>query len=138
MFIAGLEIDLNEFVKNKIKGITFGVIIILFPFFLGIPIFYFVFDYSIAASVLIGSILVSHTLVTYPIISKLGITKNLAVNIAIAGTLIADVTALLILAVVTNNIGSEFEIVYWLVFLGKILLFGVVVLWGFPALSRIF
>lgn len=138
MFIAGLEIDLNEFIRNKTKGIVFGIITILFPVFLGIPVFYFVFDYSFAASVLIGSVLVSHTLVTYPIISKLGITKNLAVHIAIAGTLIADISALLILAVVTNNIGSEFEIMYWLIFLGKILLFGGVVLWGFPALSRIF
>jgi Kef-type K+ transport system membrane component KefB len=138
MFIAGLEIDLNEFVKNKSKGITFGIVTILFPIILGVPVFYFIFNYSFSASVLIGSILVSHTLVTYPIISKLGITKNQAVHIAIAGTLIADVSALLILAVATNNIGNEFEILYWLMFFGKILLFGGVVLWGFPALSRVF
>jgi len=138
MFIAGLEIDLNEFVKNKSKGITFGIITILFPIIFGVPVFYFVFNYSFTASVLIGSILVSHTLVTYPIISKLGITKNQAVHIAIAGTLIADITALLILAIVTNNIGSEFEMLFWLEFIGKIILFGAVVLWGFPILSRIF
>ncbi len=138
MFIAGLEIDLNEFIKNKIKGLVFGILTVLIPILFGFSVFYWVLNYSLAASILIGGIFASHTIVTYPLISKLGITKNLAVNLSIAGTLIADVTALLILAVVVNNINTSVEIFYWIKFVISIFIFGVVVLMLLPVVSRWF
>jgi Kef-type K+ transport system membrane component KefB len=138
MFIAGLEIDLNEFIKNKSKGIIFGVITVFIPVVISIPIFYFVFHYSVLASILISSIFVSHTLITYPIVSKLGISKNLAVNISIAGTLIADVSALLILAIVSNSVADSVGIAYWVQFVVSIIIFALVVLLVVPIVGRWF
>lgn len=138
MFVAGLEIDLNEFIKNKSKGIVFGILTIIIPVVVSVPVFYYLLDYSLEVSVLISAIFISHTLVTYPLVSKFGITKNIAVNISIAGTLIADVTALLILAVITNNINSTFEISYWVRFVISIIIFGVIIFWIIPKISRRF
>jgi len=138
MFIAGLEIDLNEFIKNKTKGIIFGLLTVLIPLTISIPIFYFFFEYNLNAAFLIGAIFVSHTLVTYPLVSKLGISKNAAVNISIAGTLIADVMALLILAVISNNMAGDVELMFWFKFVISILLFGFVVFFIFPIISRWF
>lgn len=138
MFIAGLEIDLNQLIKNKTKGIVFGIITIFIPVIISVPVFHFLFHYSLPASILIGGIFASHTLLTYPLISKLGISKNLAVNISIAGTLIADVTALLILAVITNNINNSFDVFYWIKFAVGIIIFGIVILWIIPKISRWF
>ncbi len=138
MFIAGLEIDINEFIKNKTKGIIFGVSTVLFPLVLGVPIFYYGFGYGLAASFLIGAIFVSHTLVTYPLVSKAGITKNLAVNISVAGTLIADVVALLMLAVITNQVSSSFEVMFWVRFVISILIFGGIMFVVIPYISRWF
>lgn len=138
MFVAGLEIDLNEFIKNKAKGIVFGILTVIIPVLISIPVFYHLLDYSLPASILISAIFASHTLVTYPLVSKFGITKNIAVNIAIAGTLIADVTALLILAVITNNLNSTFEISYWIRFVVSIIIFGIIIFWIIPKISRRF
>lgn len=138
MFIAGLEIDLNEFIKNKTKGIIFGLITVFIPVSVSIPIFYLIFDYSLTASILISAIFASHTLVTYPLVSKLGISKNLAVNISIAGTLIADVAALLILAVITNNVEGHITFGYWLKFVASIVVFGFIVFYIVPKISRWF
>lgn len=138
MFIAGLEIDLNEFIKNKTKGIVFGIITVIIPLIISVPVFYYFFHYSLPASILIGGIFTSHTLVTYPLVSKLGISKNLAVNISIAGTLIADVTALLILAIITNNISGSLDIFYWIWFIIAITIYGGVIFWLIPKISRWF
>lgn len=138
MFIAGLEIDINEFIKNKTKGIIFGILTVIIPVSIGIPVFYLLLDYSLSASILIASIFASHTLVTYPMVSKLGISKNLAVNIAIAGTLIADVTALMILAIVSNNVKATVEFGFWIKFAVSILIFGIIMFWLIPLISRWF
>src|SRR5690606_3369890 len=82
MFLAGLELDMNDFKRNKNKSIVFGSLTFLFPFALGIPVCYYFLDYSFTASVLIASMFSTHTLVSYPIASRLGITKNEAVTIA--------------------------------------------------------
>ncbi len=138
MFLAGLEIDLNEFKRNRKKGVTFGFITVLIPVVISLPVFYFGFKYSLNAAVLISAILVSHTLITYPLVSKLGISKNLAVNISIAGTLIADVTALLILAVDINNLSSDIGFFFWIRFFVSVIVFFVIVFYLFPYITRLF
>ncbi|MBP8791446.1 MAG: cation:proton antiporter, partial [Breznakibacter sp.] len=98
MFLAGLEIDLNEFKKNSLKSLTFGLYTFLIPMTLGIFAGIFVLKLSTLTSVLLASMFASHTLIAYPIISKLGVTRNRAVNITVGGTMITDTLALLVLA----------------------------------------
>ena len=97
MFLAGLEIDLGEFKKNSAKSLLFGLYTFLIPMALGILSGIYILDFSILTSVLLASMYASHTLIVYPMLSKFGVTKNRAVNIAVGGTMITDTLALLVL-----------------------------------------
>jgi Kef-type K+ transport system membrane component KefB len=138
MFLAGLEIDLNEFKKNKFKSIGFGAYTFFIPMILGTTVFYFLLNYSLISSLLTASMFASHTLLTYPMVSKLGIAKNLAVNTAVGGTMITDTAALLVLAVIAGSAKGEIDAVFWVRLSISIVIFAAVVLLVLPMLSRWF
>ncbi len=102
MFLAGLEIDLADFKKNSNKSLVFGLYTFIIPMVLGTLTGLYVLDFSWPTSVLLASMFASHTLIAYPLISKLGVAKNRAVNITVGGTLITDTLALLVLAVIVG------------------------------------
>src|SRR5687768_5456903 len=83
MFMAGLEIDLTEFKKNRIKIIFFGLATFLFPLSFGTIAAYYLLGYSFLSSLLIGSMIPTHTLVSYPIVSRYGIIKTRAVMLTV-------------------------------------------------------
>jgi Kef-type K+ transport system membrane component KefB len=107
MFLAGLEIDLAEFKKNSMKSLLFGMYTFLIPMTLGTLVGIYVLNFSIPTSVLLASMFASHTLIAYPILSKLDVIKNRAVNIAVGGTMITDTLALLVLAVIVGMSKGE-------------------------------
>lgn len=76
MFLAGLEIDLNDFKKNRNKSLIFGALTFFIPLILGTLASYYLLHLNIQGSVLLASMFASHTLVSYPIASKLGLTKS--------------------------------------------------------------
>ncbi len=94
MFIAGLDLDLSQFKANRNKSIIFGLFTFIIPFSIGLPIAYFLLHYNLTASLLIASMFSTHTLIAYPIVSKLGIAKNQAVAITVGGTIITDTAVL--------------------------------------------
>ena len=112
MFIAGLELDMNEFKKTKNKSLTFGFFTFIIPIIIGFPVCHYLLGYDFLPSVLIASMFATHTLVSYPIVSRYGISKNEAVAITIGGTILTDTAVLIILAVITGasqgNINQEF------------------------------
>src|SRR5690554_6573204 len=103
MFIAGLELDMNEFKSNKNRSILFGFFTFIIPLGVGYPVCYYLLDYDFNASFLTASMFATHTLVTYPIVSKLGIAKNQAVAITVGGTILTDTAVLIILAIILGN-----------------------------------
>ena len=112
MFLAGLEIDHDDFKKNSRKSLVFGMYTFLIPMTLGIITGVYILQFSLISSVLLASMFASHTLIAYPIISKLGITKDKSVTITVGGTMITDMLALLVLTVIvgmaTGVIGEHF------------------------------
>ena len=76
MFLAGLEIDMGDFKKNSGRSFVFGMYTFLIPMALGIVAGLYVLHFSMETSILLASMFASHTLIAYPIISKLGITKD--------------------------------------------------------------
>jgi Kef-type K+ transport system membrane component KefB len=138
MFLAGLEIDLTEFRKNRNKSIIFGLYTFLIPMILGTLSVIYILNFSIATSVLLASMFASHTLIAYPILSKLGVTKNRAVNISIGGTMITDTLALLVLAVIVGMVTGEVDSAFWTRLSISILLFGLIVVLLFPIIGRWF
>jgi Kef-type K+ transport system membrane component KefB len=80
----------------------------------------------------------SHTLLTYPIVSKAGITKNVAVSISIGGTMISVVGALLILAVIAGSSQGDIDNNFWTRLVISVIIFGVIVVFGFPIICSWF
>ncbi|MGK6342597.1 cation:proton antiporter [Chryseobacterium sp. DT-3] len=138
MFLAGLEIDMGDFKKNKWKSLTFGLYTFIVPFVLGYLGGYYLLHFSILTSILFASLFSSHTLIAYPLVSKLGIAKNKAVNITVGGTMITDILALLVLAVIVGmsqgDVGTEF----WLKLSVSFIVFALIVLIVFPIIGRWF
>ncbi len=104
MFLAGLELDLEEFARRRAESVRFGLITFTIPLVLGFVVGAAGFDYGLAAAVLYGSLWASHTLVAYPIVRNEGLAGHPAVGMAVSGTVITDTLALFVLAVV---VGAE-------------------------------
>jgi len=98
MFLAGLEIEFIEFRKNSRASIFFGVLSFLLPFLLGFLASSILLDFNTLPAALIGILLASNTLIAFPVVSSLGITKTSAVTTAVSGTVIADTLVLILLA----------------------------------------
>src|SRR5690606_31050328 len=56
MFLAGLEIDMGDFKKNKWKSMTFGLYTFAVPFALGFLGGYYLLNFSIITSILFASL----------------------------------------------------------------------------------
>lgn len=138
MFLAGLEIDLADFKKNSKKSIVFGLYTFLIPMILGILGGYYILQFSILTSILLASMFASHTLIAYPLISKLGVAKNRAVNVAVGGTMITDTLALLVLAVIVGMSAGEVNTAFWVRLTISIIIFGLIVIFLFPVIARWF
>lgn len=138
MFLAGLEIDMGDFKKNMGKSITFTVFTFAVPFILGMIGGYYVLHFPMLTTVLFASLFSSHTLISYPLVSKMGIAKNLSVNITVGGTMLTDVLSLLVLAVVVGMTQGEVNSVFWLRLGISVLAFSLIVLFVFPIIGRWF
>jgi Kef-type K+ transport system membrane component KefB len=106
MFLAGLELDLDEFQRNRKPALTFGALTFTFPFVLGL-LLVLPFGYGLATAALYGSLWASHTLIAYPIVQEHKLTRHRAVGMASGGTVITDTLALFVLAVVVGSVESD-------------------------------
>ncbi|HRV89737.1 MAG TPA: cation:proton antiporter [Prolixibacteraceae bacterium] len=138
MFISSLEMDMDEFRKNTGKSSLFGFYTFLVPMVLGTLTSFYLLKFSWITSVLLASMYASNTLITYPIVSKLGIAKTRAVNISIGATIITTVAALLVLAIIVGMTRGEITPAFWIRMAISFLLFGVVIIFVFPRIGRWF
>ena len=138
MFLAGLEIDLQDFKKNSKKSLVFGLFTFLIPMFLGILAGLYLLEMTMISSILLASMFASHTLIAYPLISKLGIAKNRAVNITVGGTLITDTLALLVLAIIIGSTKGEVNLGFWIKLVSSLAVFSTVIVFVFPRIGRWF
>jgi len=138
MFLAGLEMDMVQFKKNSGKSIVFGLYTFLIPMGLGFLSGYYLLGFTLETSILFASMLASHTLIAYPIVSKFGITKNRAVSVAVGGTMITDTLALLVLAVIAGMATGVVDNRFWIQLSVSIVLFVLVIVILFPIIARWF
>jgi Kef-type K+ transport system membrane component KefB/nucleotide-binding universal stress UspA family protein len=138
MFLAGLEIDLADFKKNSQKSLVFGMFTFVVPMLMGTLGSIYLLGFSTPTSILLASMFASHTLLAYPLVSKMGVAKNIAVNITVGGTLITDTLALLVLAVIVGMTNGEVTSAFWIRLSVSILVFGLAVMLLFPLIGRWF
>jgi Kef-type K+ transport system membrane component KefB/nucleotide-binding universal stress UspA family protein len=104
MFIAGLDLDQLQFRRTRHKSLLFGFLTYTIPFSAGLPVCYYLLGYNLITSLMISNMFATHTMVSYPIVSKLGLTRNEAVAVATGGTVITDTVVLLVLAVISGSV----------------------------------
>ncbi|MGE9314794.1 cation:proton antiporter [Niabella sp. CJ426] len=138
MFLAGLEIDLAEFKKNRKKIFVFGVLTFLLPLICGTLAAYYILGYSFLSSLLLASMFSTHTLVAYPIASKYGVIRNRAVAMAVGGTMITDTVALLLLAAISGMAKEQVSPAFWVQLGLSSIVFVCIVLFLFPVIIRWF
>lgn len=114
MFIAGLELDLNEFKTHKNRSLVFGFFTFIIPLGIGYPIVHYFLGYDFNAAFLTASMFATHTLVAYPIVSRMGVSKNQAVAITVGGTIFTDTAVLIILAIILANAQGNLNAGFWI------------------------
>lgn len=138
MFLAGLEMDMENLKKNIGKAFLFGVLTFIIPFAVGMLVGVYVLGFSVPASVLLSCIFASHTLVAYPIVGRYGVGRNIAVSVSIGGTMFALTVALFILAGVSGLYRGELNSATWIIFLLKCVAYCAFVIFVFPRFARWF
>ena len=138
MFIVGLELDLNEFKANRNKSVVFGFFTFIIPLIIGFPVCHYLLGYDVYASFLTASMFSTHTLVTYPIVSRLGVSKNQAVAITVGGTILTDTAVLIILAILLNSHTGNFNFQFLLRLLISISIFSFIVFFIIPRIAKWF
>lgn len=113
MFVAGLELDLAEFRRNRHKSGIFGMLTFLFPLSIGFPVCYYLLGYGFETSLLTAGMFSTHTLVAYPIVSRLGIVKHESVTLTVGGTIITDTAVLLLFPVITASAYGRSGLEVW-------------------------
>lgn len=135
MFIAGLELDLKEFQRNRNKSLVFGFLTFLIPLVFGFPVCYYLLNYDFTASLLISSMFSTHTMVSYPIVSKFGIAKNEAVAITVGGTILTDTAVLILLAIILSSNSGGLSLAFWFRLLASLAVFSGIMFWLIPKIT---
>ena len=138
MFLASLEMDLEGLKKNRTRGIIFGLITFSIPFILGYAVGNYVLGLQWEASLLFSCIISSHTLVAYPIVARYGLSRHDCVTIAIAGTMIALLLALLTLAGISASAKGDISTTFWFSFGLKCAVYCLIIFFCYPRLTRAF
>ena len=141
MFIAGLDLDIDQFIRVKEKSIVFGVLTGVFPgLFCFILVMIFVPNMTTFSALFIADIVASHTVMAYPMVSDIGVANDDSVVVTLGATLLTDTGSLLLLAILvaygTNhgNLSSGFI----LSFTAYLIIFLIFVLFILPQIARIF
>ena len=138
MFLAALELDMGSVAQYGRSGLKFGILTFLIPFVLGWCSCRYILHYETLTSILMACIFASHTLVSYPTVSRYGLSKNSAVVISVVATAFTTFAALLIVAFVERTQTTGSSLLTWMLFPVKCLLYVTFVLLVFPRLGRWF
>lgn len=137
MFIAGLELDLDEFITNRRASFTFGLSSFAIPMLLGSAAM-LALGFEVLAAVLLASCWASHTLIAYPEYQRYGTARNRSVSVTVGATILTDTSALLVLAIVAGIHRGAIGPAFWLTLVPSIIVLLVLAIWVLPAVGRRF
>ena len=137
MFLASLEMNMGSVRQYGRKGFLFGIITYIIPFVLGFLAAHYLLGFGEITSVLLSCILASHTLITYPIVSRFGLARHPVVTVSVVATAVALFVALLILAIAVGSL-QETDWMFWVFFAVKCMVYGAFILYVYPRIGRWF
>lgn len=138
MFLAGLEMNMEDFKSIRVKATVLGLLAFVIPLGIGVWTNLSLLGYGLATSVLLASMYASHTLIAYPIVIRYGINRQRAVSIAVGGTAVTDTLTLLVLAVVGGMYKGDTSEMFWVLLVLKVIILSLVIIYIFPYIARWF
>ncbi|HIY36757.1 MAG TPA: cation:proton antiporter [Candidatus Paraprevotella stercorigallinarum] len=138
MFLASLEMDMQNMRRIRWQAITLGLTAFVIPLVMGFVSNYLFLKYSVVTSILLASMYASHTLIAYPIVIRYGVSRNRSVSIAVGGTIVTDTLTLLVLAVIAGMFREEVHGYFWIVMLLKVIAVSLFIIYAFPQIGRWF
>lgn len=137
MFSAGLEVDFHQFMKVRGKAVIFGLLTFLIPQGLGMLLGWWL-KMPWLGMILLGSAFASHTLIAFPILARLGVTRNEAVAVTAGATILTDIGAFIILAIVLGAQDGSLAIGYFIKLIVLLVLFALAIFFILPKLGKWF
>lgn len=138
MFLASLEMDIEGVRRNKGRFGVFGLLTFAVPSVMTYVACIMVLHYSVLASLLLGCIMASNTLIAYPIVGRYGLQRKPSVTLSVGSSMIALLMALVSLAAIVAAYGGNTGVVFWLWFVGKFVGYCVLMAVLIPRLARWF
>ncbi len=138
MFLASLEINMQEMKQARGGALLMGLAVFLIPIALGMLSNMFILEYSLMASLLLASMYASYTLISYPIVARYGLSRLRCVNFVVGGTIITDTLTLFVLAVVAGTFTGEASVWFVIWMLVKLLAIVGLIIFAFPRIARYF
>lgn len=167
MFVAGIDMDMNDFIQNKNKSIVFGIFTFLIPMIIGTVTGYYLIQeiilsaagnvnsiswlqgevannptfikYCLLSAIVLASMYASNTLLAYPIITRFGIAKQRSVNITVGGTMITTILSLLVLAVILEVVRQgSIDYMFWVKLTISLGVYSVIIFYLYPIIGRWF
>lgn len=138
MFLAALEMDMDGLRKTKWRTLLFGLLTFAVPFLMTWAMGQRMLHYAPAAALLLGCIMASNTLVSYPIVTRYGLQRKPSVTLSVGGTMVSLFLALLLLAAIVNGYSGEASWTFWALFIVKFAVYCVGLVLLIPRLTRWF
>ena len=138
MFLAGLEMDMEGLRRSKGGVLLFGLLTFLLPFALSYLVALWLLGYSQMASLLLGCIMASNTLVAYPIVGRYGLGRHAGTTLSVGATMASLFVSLVLLAMIVNHFRGASGAAFWLWFVVKFAAFCGGTIFFIPRLTRWF
>jgi Kef-type K+ transport system membrane component KefB/nucleotide-binding universal stress UspA family protein len=137
MFSAGLEVDINQFNRVRGRSVVFGFFTFILPQLMGMGLGYLL-GLEPLGMILLGSAFASHTLIAFPILTRLGITRNQAIAVTTGATVLTDIGAFIVLAVVLGAQSGGLQISYFIQLFLLLSAFTALIILGLPRVGKYF
>jgi Kef-type K+ transport system membrane component KefB len=139
MFLASLEINMQEMKQAKGGALLMGLAVFAIPMALGMLANTFILKYdNLMTSILLASMYASYTLISYPIVARYGLSRLRCVNFVVGGTVITDTLTLFVLAIIVGISKGEANLWFVLLMFAKLMAVGAIIIFFFPRIARYF
>ncbi len=129
LFFVGFDIDFSLLRRARLQVMTFGLLTFLLPFTFGYAVAH-ALGFTTNPALLIGSLIASHTLLAYPVITRLGLTDRVSVAATAGATIFTDIASMVVLAICLLTHQSGFSEGALILQLAEIAVFVPIIVFG--------
>lgn len=138
MFLAGIEMDMEGLKKDVGKVTIFGLLTCFVPFILTYLSCVWYLGYPSLASLLLGCIMASNTLVAYPIVVRYGLQRSTVTTLSVGASMLSLLIALVVTAALVGSMSGDTGTLFWVMFFVKFVVWCIAMTWLIRHMTRWF